>query len=260
MQPQEYTRITTIAASRGALTLSALAQPPMFSSAPNDLGLLIATAVIPDLKSSLDRLQAFVASDVDSTAFRDPYAVSVRTLTWLTLGLLLVPFVLLVLLQLQAPQVELATNQFTDKHILAAAAVVVCTLAAVGIPRLWGSARLHTVLAPLVLVGGIGTLIAAPALIREINAEWDNSMPQRYSAQVLNRYMTHGRRNSTYYHLWLTDWHSQRDHQELWVDAATYNELMEGDAVVVSERKGYLGARWLSDLKRALPDEQRSQP
>jgi hypothetical protein len=47
-------------------------------------------------------------------AFRDPYAVSVRTLTWLTLGLLLVPFVLLLLLQLQAPPLELATNPFTE--------------------------------------------------------------------------------------------------------------------------------------------------
>jgi hypothetical protein len=111
----------------------------------------------------------------------------------------------------------------------------------------------------LVLVGGIGTLITAPGLIREINAEWDHSTPQRYPAQVLNRYLTHGK-NSTYYHLWLTDWHSQRDHQELRVNAATYNELMEGDAVVVSEREGYLGERWLSDLSRALPDEQRSRP
>jgi hypothetical protein len=258
MQPQEYTRITAIAASRGALTLSAQAKPPMFTSVPNDLGLLVATAVIPDLKSALDRLQAFAASDVDPIAFRDPYVVGVRTLTWLTLGLLLVPFVLFFLLQLQAPQLELATNYFTNRYALAATAVVVCTLAAVGVPQLWGSARMHTVLAPLVLVGGLGTLIVAPALIHEINAEWDISTPQRYPAQVLNRYMTHGK-NSTHYYLWLTDWHSQRDHQELRVDAAIYNELMEGDAVVVSERDGYLGERWLSDLSRALPDEQRSR-
>jgi hypothetical protein len=252
MQPHEYTRITTIAAGRGALTLSALAKPPMFTSAPNDLGLLIATAAIPDLKSTLDRLQAFAASEVDPSAFRDPYAVGVRTLTWLTLGLILVPFVIFFLEQLQAPQVALATNWFTDKHTFAAAAVVVCTLAAVGVLLLWGSARLHTVLAPLVLVGGIGTLIVAPALIRELNTEWDNSAPQRYSAQILSRYMTHGK-HSTYYHLWLTDWHSQRDHQELQVDAATYNELMEGDAVVVSEREGFLGERWLSDLSVPAP-------
>jgi hypothetical protein len=108
------------------------------------------------------------------------------------------------------------------------------------------------VLAPLVLVGGIGTLFAAPALIREVNVEWDNSASQRYPAQVLSRYMTHGR-HSTFYHLWLTDWHSQRDHQELQVDAATYNELMEGDAVVVSEREGYLGERWLSGLSVPAP-------
>lgn len=248
MQPQEYTRITIIAAGRGALTVSALAKPPMFTSAPSDLGLLVATAVIPDLKSTLDRLQAFAASEVDPSAFRDPYAVGVRTLTGLTLGLILVPFVIFFLGQLQAPQVALATNWFTDKHTLAATAAVICSMAAVGVLLLWGSARLHTVVAPLVLVGGIGTLFAAPALIREVNAEWDTSTPQRYPAQVLNRYMTHGRHNSTSYHLWLTDWHSQRDHRELQVDAATYNELMEGDAVVVSERQGYLGERWLSGL------------
>ncbi len=252
MQPHEYTRITSIAAGRGALILSALAKPPMFTSAPSDLGLLIATAAIPDLKSNLERLQSFAASEVDPAAFRDPYAVSVRTLTWLTLGLILLPFVPFFLDQWQAPRVELATNQFMNKHTLAAIAVVVCTLAAVGVLLLWGSTRLHTVLAPLVLVGGIGTLFVAPALIREVNAEWDGSTPQRYPAQVLSRYMTHGK-HSTYYHLWLTDWHSQRDHQELQIDAATYNELMEGDAVVVSEREGYLGERWLSDLSVPAP-------
>jgi hypothetical protein len=180
--------------------------------------------------------------------------VSVRTLTWLTLGLILLPFVIFFLGQLQAPQVALATNWFTDIHTLAATAIVVCTLAAVGVLLLWGSARLHTVLAPLLLVGGIGTLFAAPGLIREVNAEWDTSTPQRYPAQVLNRYMTHGRHNSTSYYLWLTDWHSQRDHQELQVNAATYNELKEGDAVVVSEREGYLGERWLSNLSVPAPD------
>jgi hypothetical protein len=254
MQPQEFTRITTIAAGRGALVLSAVAKPPMFTSAPNDLGLLIATAVIPDLKSSLDRLQAFAASEVDPGAFRDPYAVGVRTLTGLTLGLILVPFVIFFLGQMHAPQVALATNWFTNRHTLAATAVVVCTLAAVGVLLLWGSARLHTVVAPLVLVGGIGTLFAAPALIREVNTEWDNSVPQRYPAQVLHRYITHGRHNSASYHLWLTDWHSQRDHRELQVGAATYNELRDGDAVVVSEREGFLGERWLSDLSVRAPD------
>lgn len=252
MQPHEYTRITSIAAGRGALILSALAKPPMFTSAPSDLGLLIATAAIPDLKSNLERLQSFAASEVDPAAFRDPYAVSVRTLVWLTLGLILVPFVPFFLAQLQAPRVELATNQFMNKHTLAAIAVVVCTLAAVGVLLLWGSTRLHTVVAPLVLVGGIAALFTAPALVREVNAEWDKSTPQQYPAQVLNRYMTHGR-NTTYYHLWLTDWHAQRDHQELRVDAATYNDLMEGDAVVVSERDGYLGERWLSDLSVPAP-------
>jgi hypothetical protein len=29
---------------------------------------------------------------------------------------------------------------------------------------------------------------------------------------------------------------------------------MEGDAVVVSEREGYLGERWLSDLSVPAPD------
>jgi hypothetical protein len=259
MQPQEYTRITSIAASRGALTLSALASPPMFTSAPDDLGPLIATAVVPDLKASLDRLQAFAASDVDPSAFRDPYAVGVRTLSWLTIGLILVPVVLFVLLQLQSPQVELATNPFMDKNALAAIAGVVGTLAAVGVALLWGSARLHTVLVPLVLAGGISTLFDAPALVRELNTQWDHSTPQRYPAQVLNRYITHGR-HSTFYHLWLTDWHSERDHQELRVDASTYNELVKGDAVVVSEREGYLGERWLTDVSRASPDEQNSQP
>jgi hypothetical protein len=114
-------------------------------------------------------------------------------------------------------------------------------------------------LAPLLLVAGIATLIVAPWFVREINAEWDPSIPRPYAAQVLSKYLTHGK-HSSYYHLWLTDWHSELDHQELRVDAATYNELRQGDAVAVTEGEGYLGERWLTGLDRASPDQQGSQP
>jgi len=248
LEAQEYTRVTAITASRGTLRLLALARPPMFSSAPDDLALTVATACAPRLKSCVDRLQAFASTAVYPAAFRDPYAVTVRTLSSLTAGLMLVPLALLLLLQLQTPNVEFATNPFFDRYTGATIVAVVCGLLVVAFPMLWGSARLHTVLVPLLLCGAMGSVIAAPPLIWEVNAEWDQTTPQRYLTQVLRRYVTSGKH--TAYYVWLSDWHLESDHQELRVDEATYNDLKEGDPVTVSERAGYLGRRWISDLSR----------
>jgi hypothetical protein len=247
LKPQEYTRVRAITASRGKITLSALANPPMFEKAPNDIGLAVATACVPALQSCVDRLEAFASGDPDPAAFRDPYAAAVRTLSYFSAGLVAVPAVSLLLTQLQTPPVELATNPLWDKDSLAAISMVVCGLAAIAVSLLWGSTRLHTVLLPLLLCGALGTVLSVPLLIREENAEWDSSTPMRYSTQVLRRYETHGR-SRTFYHVWLADWHSETDHQELRVDRATYNGLRDGEAVIVSERSGYLGRRWISDL------------
>lgn len=252
LEPEKNTRVRSIAASRGVLSLSALAKPRTFSSAPGDLAVTVATATVPMLKSCVDRLQAFAASDADPAAFQDPFAATIRTLSSLYLGLILVPIALSILIQLQPPRLQLVTNPLFDRDTLAVVAVVLGTLLALVFLLLRGSSRLHTVLAPLLLCGAVGALFVAPALIREVNAEWDHSTPQRYSAQVLRLYVTHGR-NSTSYHVWLSDWHSQSDHQDLQVDAATYDELSAGETVTVSERDGYLGRRWVSDLTAAAP-------
>jgi len=251
LKAQEYTEITAISASRGALKLSALAKPPIFNKAPDGLAGVVAKASIPAMKSCLDRLEAFAASGAAPSAFHDPYAVAVRTLTSMGMGLLLVPVLLSVLLDLQAPRVELATNPFTDKVTFVAPAFVVCTLMAVGIPLLRGSARLHTVLTPLLVFGVLGALLTGRDLIHEVNQEWDTSAPQRYSTRVLDRYVTSGK-NKTY-HVWVADWHFHKDHQDFRVDTVTYNSLSAGDTLVVSERDGYLGMPWVSDLSRDSP-------
>lgn len=252
LEPQEYTRVTRINASRGTLTLSALAKPPMFQRAPSDLALTVAQASVAGLKACCDRLQAFASSRADPSAFLDPYAVRIRTLSSLTLGLFIVPFVLVFfLLRLQAPRVEFATNAFADRYVFEAMGAVLCVLIVVTLVLLGRSARLHMVLLPLLFSGAIGTVFAAPAFIREVNADWDQSAPHRYPATVLYRHATHGR--SSAYYLWLSDWHSRSDHRELRVDAATFNELTEGDTVTVSEREGYLGRPWISDFSRDVP-------
>lgn len=255
MPVYENTRVTAIAAARGVLTLTALCNPPLFASAPADLSRTVATARVPGLMTQRDRLQASAGSNADPAAFRDPYAAVVRTLRGLSTGLVVVPLTLYLLLQLQSPPVALATDPFTDAYIYKTLAVAILTMAILGFLLLRGSARLHTVLARLLLLGTFGTAVMAPGLLNEVNSEFDRAIPHRYSSHVLYRYTTHGR-NSTYYHVWLSDWHSHRDHQELAVNATTYNTLREGNAVTVFEHPGYLRRPWISDFRRdpAAPD------
>jgi hypothetical protein len=254
LEPQECTRVTAIIASRGRITLHALANPPMFERAPDDTGQVVATACLASLKSCADRLRAFASENPDPTAFRDPYAVAVRTLSFLSSGLVLVPLLYFLLAHLSIPRVELATNPLWEEHSLVGTAIVVCGLAALAVPLLWGSTRLHTVLVRLLLCGALGTVVSLPALVRELNMEWDRSIPRQYSTHVLRRYETHGK-GGAQYHVWLAGWHSESDSQELRVDEATYDQMQRGGAVIVTERAGYLGQPWVSELTRDWADE-----
>ena len=249
LRPDENTRVTSIVADGSALTLSALAQPPMFTSAPDGLGDTVAEACLSGLQSCVERLQAFAASDADPAAFKDPYAVPVRTFTSMAAGLLFIPFAVFFLMRLEAPRIELMSGMAPDKYNLAAIAGVLALLLILAVPLLMGSARLHTVVGALLVSGLLGTVFVAPAFIRELNEEWDRSKPEQYTTKVITRYVTHGRR-STFYHVWLSDWRSEQEHRDLQVDRGIYNELKEGDDVTVSERQGFLGRPWVSEISR----------
>jgi hypothetical protein len=247
--PQEYTRVTTIGASRGRFTLRAVAKPPMFQKADDDLVQIIARSCLPALKSCLDRLGAFAAEHADPSVFYDPYAVPVRTLSGLTPGFFAVPWVWFLFSSLQPRRVELASYPFWDQDSLAAIATVMCILTLTAVALLWRSTRLHTVLLPLLLCGAFATLLSFPTLVRELNTDWDRSAPVRYATHVLKRYQTHGRGGVTY-HVWLADWHSKTDHRELRVNESIYDQMQPEGTVTVTERAGYLGRPWVSDLSR----------
>jgi hypothetical protein len=249
LEPEEDTRVRSIAAGRGVLMLSAVTKPRMLSSAPADIAQLVANTTVPALKSCVDRLRAFAAGAADPDAFRDPYAAAIRTLASLALGLVVVPLILLFIIQIQAPTLRLEDFQLFGRDTLTVSAAVLCTLLLVGLLLLRGSTRLHTALAPLLLCAAVGCVFAVPAFLSELNMEWDRSTPQHYTAQVLRLYETHGRQG-THYHVWLSNWHQQADDQDLQIDAATYQGLNDGDTVDISEHAGYLGWPWVSDLTR----------
>jgi hypothetical protein len=252
LTPQQDTRVTGISASRGVITLSALAKPAMFTSAPDELARTVADASVPRLKSCIDHLQAFASTQADPDAFRDPYAGAIRSLTALTAAIIPLTALPLIFRVFETPRIEFADNPFADRTVYFVMAYVLGALTVLTILLLRGSVRLHTVLLPLLFCAAVGTVIAAPEFIREVNTEWDQSTPHRYSTSVVYRYVTHGKHNT--YYLWLVDWHRDGEHQELRVDPTIYNELQEGDWVTVTERAGYLGRPWISNLTRgALP-------
>lgn len=250
MTPEENTRITKISATGGSLTLSAIAKPPAFKKAPDDLARTVAQVSVQKLKSCLDRLQAYASSQADPEAFRDPYAGRIRALTALALGLLFGSMLVVIVGTLIQPtRIEFPENPFTDSAVWILMACLLSAVTMLTVLLLRGSSRLHTVLATLLIAVSIGTVIAGPIFIREINAQWDESAPDRYSAQVLDEHVSAGRRR--FYKVDLTDWHSQSDYVELNVDAATYNSVRVGETVTVTERQGYLHRPWVSGVKRA---------
>ncbi len=249
LQPNDYTRVTGITAANGLLTLSALAKPAMFDTAPDDLAREVAVSSVPTLKACLDRLETYASGQADPAAFRDPYAGAIRSLSALSVGLVFVPIMALLAFQLRAPPVEYATNAWADRSVYVVLGCVLCALTVLITMLLRGSARLHTVLGHVLFAAAIATLLAAPVFIRDINTEWDQSTPERYRAQVVGRYATHGRRSTTYY-LRVSDPRSQGARRDLRVDSETYSRWQMGDLATVTERKGYLGRPWISGLER----------
>lgn len=85
------------------------------------------------------------------------------------------------------------------------------------------------------LIGLTGLLAANGAL--------DHAPPQRVQSVVLRKYISHGRRSTTY-HLDVRSWRSGRSEENLQVGSRTYSTLSEGQPVSIEVHPGFVGVRW----------------
>ena len=122
-------------------------------------------------------------------------------------------------------------------------AVVLGMLVGLVLWRLAGSARVHLVLMEVLLVGGIGSVGTGYLELRDLNREWDTSVPQLLEVPVQRKSISKGRRSTTYY-LHVPDWTGQDTERRVSVSRSFYDSTNPTHMLVFEQRAGYLGVRW----------------
>jgi hypothetical protein len=111
------------------------------------------------------------------------------------------------------------------------------------------SARTHLVLIEVVLVGSLGATGTALFELRELNMEFDASSASRYQVQVLNKHVKKSRRSTSYY-IDTVDWNAPEQVTSVKVSKRLYDATSIHGNVVVTQRQGYLGYRWVEDIQQ----------
>jgi hypothetical protein len=141
-----------------------------------------------------------------------------------------------------------------DRDLLMADAVgwgggVVAVLVIGTLLVLGRSARTHLVMIELVLVGSLGAIGTALFELRELNMEFDAFSASRYQVQVLNKYVKKSRRSTSYY-IDTVDWNAPEQVTSVKVSKRLYDATSIHGNVVVTQRQGYLGYRWVEDIQQ----------
>jgi len=122
-------------------------------------------------------------------------------------------------------------------------AVIVCALLFAALVLLGRSARLHLLMAEILLYGGFGGVGTAFIELRDFNMEVDPGPPTLLSAQVTGKHKHTGK--STRYYLEVSDWNGTGRTQSIQVDYSTYAGFSTGDALQVRQWPGALHVRWV---------------
>ncbi|RDE19031.1 hypothetical protein DV711_15660 [Motiliproteus coralliicola] len=134
----------------------------------------------------------------------------------------------------------------TDHTIIVGVGVLLLLLAMTFI-LLGRSAKTHLVLFEVLLLGGIGSLMTVHAELRHINLEYDRSQPIAYEVSILEKKKVSTRRRTSYY-LYTEDWTNDSIKRKIHVPYRTYSEASINDRLILCQKEGALGYRWLSEI------------
>lgn len=115
------------------------------------------------------------------------------------------------------------------------------------------TARTHLVLLELITIGYFGAVASTFSLARDINIEWDTGTPKQYVVQVYNKTIHRGRKHTSYY-LHVDDWLNQGQQKRISVSGSKYRDIDIGEKLEIDQYPGYLGFKWVDELKKYSPD------
>ncbi len=207
----------------------------------------IAEEVVPLLGTIGGELER--APLAPSSRWRDPFVLKAALILALSTGLAINGAVQLV-------RLIWTTVPFTlDGRALLVGSLwwgggIVAALVVVSLLLLGRSARAHLVLIELLVVGSLGAVSSAFMEMRDLNMELDRAPAVEY--RVMTHYTQASRSGrSTSYYVYVDDWTRESPVRRVEVSSGFYHRVNKGDELVVRQRPGYLGYRWVESVEKS---------
>jgi len=111
------------------------------------------------------------------------------------------------------------------------------------------SSRTHLVFIELILIGGIGLAANSYSVLRDVNMEYDTSNEITFPKRVISKHISRSK-NSTSYYIKVVDWLDQTKTKSITIDQSMYNDLYSGSQIEISQKEGYLGYKWITNIDK----------
>jgi hypothetical protein len=205
---------------------------------------------VPALARLAAVLQAFEVDNKERK--RDPFAWKAATLLAFSTGLAINGYIQFMrYYYLDLPDVVDGNALWHTAAVITA--VIVAALVVSCLLILGHGARTHLVLLELLVVGGFGVFTTAETTMRDLNMDWDTQAAQRIEVSLVRRYVHErsGRMTRPIFYLVVEDWTQPGWTRSLRVSDSLYDSVQPGQRLVVHQRPGYFGFRWIEDISVA---------
>jgi len=207
----------------------------------------IACNVIPSLQAIKDTLA--ISPRQVTSKWKDPFVFRAAVFLAISTGLAINGAIHLFRLSvIKVPFTVDDNTLLLNAAILGAGLILVLMITS--IVFLKKSARTHLVLIELLFIGSFGAVSTAFAELRDINIEFDTSREEQYESQVQKMRFSRGRHSTSYY-LYLDDWTKESRQKKIQVSSNFYRRVSIGDYIDLKQHNGYLGMRWVKNLKKS---------
>lgn len=113
------------------------------------------------------------------------------------------------------------------------------------------TSRTHLVLIEFLIFGYIGLIVIFYEILKEININFDTSLPHTFITKIVNKEINHSRKGPTTYYLYLSEWENLKIKKKIKISGSTYKKYENNDIVKIYIKKGRLNVEWISEIEKA---------
>lgn len=117
------------------------------------------------------------------------------------------------------------------------------------------SSRTHLVLIEFLILGYVGLIMISYEILKEININFDTSLPRAFVTKIINKEINHSRKGPTTYYLYLSEWENSKIKKKIKISSSIYKKYENNDIVKIYIKKGKLNVEWILEIQKASSEE-----